>query len=327
MCNLNIVIQTRKNIHSNIPSQIVGLLMGATTASYQHNCHGDGIYFSSNGTLITSLDKINVLEYSREIKNSQFIISHQRYATHGLTEEYTQPFADNGFVLVHNGVIASFVENKDESDSFGFFRKFNQTFNQENGTRRDRVVKSIRKLLNDAWGSYSIAIYDIVERKLYYFKNSSTSMHLFRSRDLYFLTTDSDNGDYLKFIKGVKFDKQKFEDYTIYCFSANSHKISIYKLGHLKKPVIVEEPTKITRYFSDSNGGFWKDESKSNSKKESKSGDTDEILSQALSQSDSQVVENCFFCQRKIKVGELYEEHGYHVICFDCSKNPTEVMD
>lgn len=209
MCNLNFIVQKKKG---NI--ELVSLVNTMTNISYETNSDGDGTYFDSENLLVKSDKKINLLRYSKQIKGSKFILSHQRLATHGRTKRYTQPFKSKRFIFLHNGIMSKF-SNGVYSDSYGFFRKFIKTFN-----RLNNVPKSVKKLLDgDYKGSYSILIFDKKEKELFYFKNSGTNIHIHISNDNKFLfgTTSYTNGNILKILyPNTKFRKLKVKNNTIY---------------------------------------------------------------------------------------------------------------
>lgn len=270
MCNLNIIIKARKTEQN--PNGILGFLMGVTTNSYIRNSDGDGIYLSATNKLDKSFNKLNIFDYQKDVKHSKYIISHQRIATSGFESDYLQPFQDekNEFVLAHNGVINDFKEKKG-SDTYGFFQKFLVAFELMEGIdRSEKIVSTIKGLLDYQSGSFSIAIFDKIEEKLYYFKNSRTDMVVFLSKesDVMYMTTDKDNKAFLS-MTGLNFNELKVEDYNIYQIYTENDKI-IHKLKGEIKPVYqtyqhLREYIPLTNRYSSSHG--WQRDSLSNKKK------------------------------------------------------------
>ena len=203
MCNINIVL--KKDIENKkINRKVFSLMSSATSHSFIHNHDGEGFYFDGTDKVIKSKNKIDLTEHIGDMSKSLLIMAHERFSTHGNTEEFIHPFSNDDFVLVHNGVLHSFVEKYGESDTFGFFKQFVRQFNElEKGTREDRIIQSIKLLLDDLdWGSYSIAIWDKKDRYLYYFKNYQTEINIFGHDDFLFITTNSDNKEFLKYFEG-----------------------------------------------------------------------------------------------------------------------------
>lgn len=235
MCNINVFIKTDEQTEKEV-LDLTSFLSNVTTNSYLMNSDGDGFYFSSSDYLTKSPNKINILGFIKEIQDSKFIISHQRIATSGKTEDYLQPFSNEDFVLVHNGILSCFVRGE-KSDTYALFLDFNKEFKLGNEkTRELNIVKSLQTLLNNAYGSYSICLYDKKTKNLYYFKNSMTDIHIYRSKDKkeVFITTSKENVDYLD-IYG-KFGKIDIKDNQIYRFAMEQTKISVNIIANLKKP-------------------------------------------------------------------------------------------
>lgn len=209
MCNINIVI--RSKISQN-PADFFAFLQNVTACSFMSNSDGEGFY--ANGITVKSKTKINYLAYYKHIASAPIIMTHQRLATSGFSNEFTHPFENEEFVLVHNGIINDFLAGNG-SDTHGFFLKFCQTFKHETGNRESAIVSSAKKLLDNlSGGSYSIAILDKKSNSLYYFKDSSTSMYFGKSKHAFYMTTSKANLKYFSF--DGSFKERKVVDYAIY---------------------------------------------------------------------------------------------------------------
>lgn len=232
MCNLNIFLRTDKFSHKKLTS----FIMSTTSNSYASNSDGEGIYFSS-GLLVKDFDKIDIVKYRDCVNESKVIISHQRLATHGFSKENVQPFVNDEFVLAHNGVMADFQKDKAFSDTHGFFLDFNDEFKKADGeNRQEKIVCAIKKLLDNKSGSWSIVLYDKVENQNYYFKNESTNIECYKTKDFAYITTKEANKVFFPMIgiKKGKFGQVKLSAYNIYKFVIKD-KIKVYKVGEIEE--------------------------------------------------------------------------------------------
>jgi len=197
MCNINILMK-KKGIKRVENSKTPIFLKDVTEQSFERNRDGEGIYL--NGIVEKSLKKINIMGYSEEILKSNLIITHQRLATSGYTQDFVHPFESEDFILVHNGIINDFLGDLG-SDTSGFFNKLNKIFKKNTGTREERITKSLKKLLDGLNGSYSIALFDKKEKFLYYFKNNRTNINFYKSKNMLFITTFEGNSYFLREFK------------------------------------------------------------------------------------------------------------------------------
>lgn len=224
MCNLNIVFKTNKKNRD-----IASFLMGVTSNSYSSNSDGDGIFCDNK--LVKGFNKIDLLKLKSHITKSKIVITHQRKATSGFSERWVQPFVAKEFVLVHNGIVNDFLGKKG-SDTWGFFIKFIKVFDKQSGTREEKIISAIKKLLDDREHLfYSILILDRKTDIAYYFKSDSSSIHFYLSKDLLFVTTNQSNEIFLNLIKG-KFNEIEIEDYKIYSIGVNKD-ITIFPVGEI----------------------------------------------------------------------------------------------
>jgi glucosamine 6-phosphate synthetase-like amidotransferase/phosphosugar isomerase protein len=234
MCNLNILIK-----HNNIDNiNIVGFMQSVTSNSYASNSHSEGVYCDFGNKLIKSLNKIDYEKLRTELNKSKIIITHQRYATSGEGVKYAHPFMNNDFVVVHNGIINHFKDNQDtannHSDTFAFFNVFNKMFNKrikDNNNRNVVITEIIKELFEADKGSYSIFIYDRINNKGYYFKDSVTNIHIYKSKDYLYITTNDKNNLFLTMLN------QKFIEYDIkkrIIYDINIEKLGVYNLFEWK---------------------------------------------------------------------------------------------
>ena len=215
--------------------------MSCTAHSYISNSHGEGFYVNGSKIIVKQDDKINYYPYKQVISNSNTIITHQRYASSGKTTEYHQPFQNKDFVIVHNGVINTFLKDKG-SDSFGFFNDFIKEFEKNSYNKREKnIVSAIKTLLdNVSSGWYSILIYDKETKLSYYFKSSSPAIHFYRYKGMLYITTNTDNKIFLSLLGRGRIKELEVEDYKIYKLKITKRKIKIFNIGeieHTSQPV------------------------------------------------------------------------------------------
>ena len=241
MCNINILVKRKFR-------NVAPFLMAASSASYISNDDGDGIYCSYNNRVIKSIEKVDYTKFANQINHSNFIITHQRLSSSGFTAEFTHPFENNDFVFIHNGVMNSFIKETGTSDSFGFFQEFIKEFNSRNGNREHDIVSSLKKLFSRKdCGWYSIAIYDKIARRLYYFKDDRTRISFFRHKGCLFITTSDSNKKFLSLLGDVtKVDTIKrleIKSNKIYRIFIEQDYVRVLDIGQLKEQVVetVEE--------------------------------------------------------------------------------------
>jgi len=237
MCNLNLFIKAHKKNHKKL-KDIINLLNCTTTNSFINNNDGDGVYFEYKNLLVKSKNKINFIDYQEHIKKSNFILSHQRLATHGLTDKYIQPFKNKDFVLLHNGILSEYAK-KDYSDTYGFFKEFNKEFLENTKKSRElNILEAIKKTLNGNSGSFSICIFDIKTKTIYYFKNGYTSINFYRNKNKkeVYITTAEANNKILNLYG--EFEEMQFYDYDIYKIRIKDKKVLYSIVDKLKQPKI-----------------------------------------------------------------------------------------
>jgi len=186
MCNINILI-TKSNKNKEIKNVFLSYL-NACASSYATNTDGDG-YFC-NGKIKKSFNFLNRFNLLSDFKKSKIIISHQRIATSGYTENNLQPFSSERFVFVHNGILDSekYYSDATKSDSLNFFNLFLIEFEKNKD-----ILKTLKKLFTNEYGYYSIAILDRLKNTLYYIKNATAniSFYLVNNNSLYITTKEN----------------------------------------------------------------------------------------------------------------------------------------
>ena len=233
MCNINALFIKNKT------TNITPFVMAISSNSFASNSDGEGIYINSNNSIYKSENKMNLFKYENDIEKSNLIISHQRLSTSGFELEYNHPFANDNFVLVHNGVINQF-KGDIGSDTYGFWIEFNNEFNKITShlSREDRIKKVVKKLFEKNLGSYSILIYDKKTKQSFYFKGDDyPNIYFYQSNDFLFITTNGHNHLFLPMLTSDEFDTLEIENRTLYKIDKN---FICYKIADLPKEEIKE---------------------------------------------------------------------------------------
>jgi len=317
MCNFNILIKKEKIKEDNLKN-LTGFLMAVTSYSYMNNADGDGIYFNNPNLLIKSRDKLNLTNFEKEIKKSNFIISHQRLATSGLTSKYIQPFFSDEFVFGHNGILSEYVKGN-HSDTFRFFIKFLKKFNKiTENSREKRIVKTIKDMLKNTYGSYSMVLFDKVTKNLYYFKNCRTDIYFHKNTELLYITTSRFNDIFLKLFPNEEFNTEEIEDDIIYRITK---KLQIKPVGKIE-----EEKVKFTYVYEEKKSRKQRKRDKRKRKKQNQNLSFYDI---GKSKGFKEVIISeehipCFYCGRKTN---RFSQEDLNYVC-DCCNNseyPTYV--
>ena len=200
----------------------------------------DGIAF--NNIVFKSKNKLNLTKYKEYFKNSNLILSHQRYITSGKNSIFTQPFNSREFIFAHNGVLNNYDYNK-MSDTFNLFGAFIKVFKreQENNknlynqkSREQLIVMTIKRLFDaKSEGSYSIGLIDKTTNTLYYFKNDKTTINFYKNHKYIYITTSINNHVYLKLLN-KNFLSLDVKDYAIYKIKPNE--LSVVEIAQIKEP-------------------------------------------------------------------------------------------
>lgn len=250
MCNLNILIKN-KDIN-----ETTSFLSSVSSLSYAYNPHSEGFYCNNGHKVVKSIDKVDLYEYSNELNKSKVILIHERLSTGGSGVENAHPFYNEEFVLIHNGVFSSFIDDrtKNMSDTAFFFEKFSNLFKKYEKEKKEElkgknieiekcknlrqnvIKKVIKELLDYNFESWSIALYDKIEGITYYFKNNSTKIYGFKNHDFLYLTTNDDNEKFLTLMKRV-YKPLKIQNNAIYKIYINkkNNKIKMETIGTIKE--------------------------------------------------------------------------------------------
>lgn len=238
MCNLNIVIRKKKH------QTLTPFLQSVSAHSYVRNDDGDGIYIGASGEVFKSLHKLNYYNWEKEIEQSNVVFSFQRLATSGKEVDFVQPFRNEEFIFMHNGVCNSFLKDIG-SDSWGFFNDFVKEFELRDPkyySRTVRITKAIKTLLDDKSSDwYSMILYDLVEKKLYYWKSETPSIHFYRYNGLLYITTLDENKKFLNMTGNGRRKEIEIKPYSIYKISPTKKKVRIIRIGEINQPTETNE--------------------------------------------------------------------------------------
>jgi hypothetical protein len=214
MCHLNVLI---KKSGDKWKKGQLGAIVASSYTSYNANHHAEGIYYSgiAEAGINRSVNKIEMIKLIPKLEKSDIILLHERIATSGKTKENTQPFIsiNKRWVIAHNGIIDIKAEaiNPRYSDT----RIFAEAFFKRADTAG--VMEALKEAFKEIveGGSWSIAVWDNLERKLYYLKEDSTTIHISKLKGgSFFITTSWGNTDF--FNKKLTYKVEKNRLYAFY---------------------------------------------------------------------------------------------------------------
>lgn len=121
------------------------------------------------------------------------IASHQRLATSGQKDDLnTHPIVTEDFYVFHNGIFAG-LGDREESDTVKYSKLLQENYNQ----LKD-VAKAIQQTQKTIGGYYSVLIYHKGKGKLYYYKESGSSIYFIQDKEWFVLSTIKENIYYAK---------------------------------------------------------------------------------------------------------------------------------
>jgi hypothetical protein len=227
MCNISVILARDGEQLSDRAvncAEVMGYM------SSEHNKDGSGAIFQlRNGEIFIghSEDKVRIKrgwDYS-------VIATHQRISTSGHGVENLHPYKRDGFLLMHNGIFSG-LGDKNKSDSSVYCDKLQVELHKS----KDLVV-AIKEVHKEVTGSYSVLVYDRVNRRFLYYKNSSTSMTMIEHPKYRIMSTDRDNTKFATWFLQLdpnQCQDMKIEPNTIYDLG------TLQELGKIVSPVVVE---------------------------------------------------------------------------------------
>lgn len=230
MCNINVLV---KACNRN-DGAVTAFLQSVSSSSYVRNDDGDGIFTSSDKAVHKSLDKLNYFKFQNAIESSDVIVTHQRLTSSGHSFEFTHPFESEEFVLVHNGVINQFIRKEGTSDTYGFFLAFQEKFKDLSSahiSREEKIFKTLKRLLADDRGWYSIVLYDKKFERTYYFKNNATNINFYKFGDYLYISTIIENKKFIPMLSDAKITEFSIKDHILYRIEIVENQIKVVSLG------------------------------------------------------------------------------------------------
>lgn len=239
MCNLNFMVKKKGN------ASFLSPLQWATGHSYARNKDSEGVYLSSMDAVVKSENKVDLAPYEDQIAASNVVAIHERLSTSGKTLANGQPFMNERFVFMHNGVLSlkarkeKQAEKRDLSDSAMFFEEFLKAF-EETEKVPAAIEAAFKKCVTS--GSWSMFLYDKLVDRVYYFKNASTSMEIAKLKDgSIYGTTSSENLAF--FDVSIKYE---LESDKLYFVDLEENSDNEYALYYNPNKLKIEEATYAT---------------------------------------------------------------------------------
>lgn len=195
MCNINLVFRKDRKVEKRLNSVI-------NTMSYESFKDNDdaqgflGLIETEDGLEYYLEKTYNNYVYS---KPSFLIMSHQRLATSGLKkpELNTQPLESKDLIILHNGVLSELGAEK-KSDTHMLLKDLQKKYDETKDT-----IKTIKEVMKEVSGSFSILLFNKETNQLYYFKNDYTSMFKVSNSKYIVLSTSKENADYASCVLGI----------------------------------------------------------------------------------------------------------------------------
>lgn len=251
MCELQFIKRIdNKNLNDNDLSEFFKLMQfGSLNNSDAFGFFNHNLTYKNKG--LFSLNKFNDFKV---LKKENFLIGHNRYmtTTNNQHNKNNHPFILNDFVLSHNGVINNEDELKTEfnflkpvtTDSFLILYLINHYFKiSKNKIRVNKIKDAIQKTTLKLNGSFSVFLYDKIDKNIFYFKNSKTEFKFCLIDNKYLCGSTKQNNLRFLFLKNFKspiLKYQKIEDNKIYLINDNEILKDIGVFKELKPSVINE---------------------------------------------------------------------------------------
>jgi glucosamine 6-phosphate synthetase-like amidotransferase/phosphosugar isomerase protein len=227
MCNINYLWKKK-----GITKKELSILEVISFNSWLDNNDGEG-YLTSKGQVNKSLTKIHPI-MQKDLLENCWTIWHERYTTHGGNViENTQPLETEKIVFIHNGVM-QIKGDSNKSDSRLVAEKITELMKTKS------FVNAFIEVMNNVSGSKSIFVFEKQTKKLYYYKNYSSTFKMIKGETFCFGSTNYQNIEYLQLInKNEKIEEVKIEDGVLYEVRGKSF-IPISKSEEKRKEVIKE---------------------------------------------------------------------------------------
>ena len=263
MCEIQLIHKFDEKILSNIEKENFFNLM---RLGGERNDDAWGVFEPTTKTLIKSKGKFTAKKLDKIMKiPTTTIFGHNRWTTKGSEKvnDNNHPFQTEHFVVCHNGCLSNDEALKNqfklsydvETDSYIIIALLEHFYRRiKNNKNITKVIKKTAELLQ---GSYSVVVYFIPDKRLFYFKNYNTdfSFGLVKSStgDLFIATTGKKIFTYIfnKTIRGEFLIKEN----EIYSFEPDEEMIYEIDNEEIFATLEFKEATKVN--VSSWNGSKW----------------------------------------------------------------------
>jgi len=184
MCEILVMIKTKNEKISK--DELRPFLMRCIQAGAKNK---DGYGVMCETWFLRSINQFDKAQMEHVLKeyagDSRFFAVHVRFATCEIKKEFTHPFVNGRFMLMHNGVV-DVDKHKSGSDSLDLFNAIDDAFKSD-------YAQAIKTVTANMSGSYSVLSFVMSDDALYYFRNSPDFDFMFlRDKGIIYGATDID---------------------------------------------------------------------------------------------------------------------------------------
>ena len=214
MCNINYML--KRDFSPSV--EVIDWQRSVSWESFKSNDDAEGyVYFTGKRNRLDIAKSEDKLDYPSPKTKPHSILSHQRFSTSGKDLNNCHPFETKDFVLVHNGVIDG-LGNTTKSDTSFFVDILQDCY--DDLLEGESMIEAISRATEQIRGRYSIFVYDLNTKKLYYFKEDSSNMYYTLTDDYLIMSTAEDNVEYGEYLLKEKYTSckavQGFKIFDVY---------------------------------------------------------------------------------------------------------------
>jgi predicted glutamine amidotransferase len=214
---------------TDLPLSVVERFVVCQNISFKNNSHGFGVaVVGKENRIRKELVPFALFGDVPAIMQSSTTIGHTRLATHGDKIGGLQPYQEDGWTFVHNGIVdVPDMDTKYFSDSHAYFKAI---LTAEGDNMIDKICNATSQLGSNS--SYSCFLTN--GERHYYWKNGGRQISCYESEDFIYLST----ADYDVYFEDAT--EYQLQNHKIYAWSyTDKWSEEIYENKEPKKPVAV----------------------------------------------------------------------------------------